>query len=349
MMTYRFDWTQATPGTPNVPPSLYTLNRNLEASDPDMSTYWLPLIERLSMLVVPPALVAQIQRVLTPFKTIGLGPKVIYPVPYYDSIAPWDWGNSDAHTMWNVCKQHLDYIDNALKDTSNLIRSFLPFPLIAADPWNPGRWPLLDPFRGAALENAPLRETDMFGDGSSSAWPADSEGPRWVKDDNGWGNLAYFSPLDRVNWGELQFTGAFAVDTTPSSGNDHWLTTPHWYGGYYLFADNYDPDESSTYLYSDVGDSLGDVGARYYKLFPSHRWMFAQAGDLGGGFLLPHTVVTEVPYEAVLRTLRIATEADWNYNTMREVTFVGMGSSLKELRSIFADMVGAALIERVSR
>ena len=348
MLAWRFDWSVALPHSPIVPPSIYQLNRDYRATDVGMSQTWLELMQRIEMLILPPSIVKAIQRVLSPMITLGLGTKVIWPFPDWGEIDPWEWTTIDK-VPYQLVQDSLDYIDGTLSKTSNLLRSFLPFPVMISEPWAVGNWPLEDPFRWAAMHNASLRDTVPFGHESTTLWPAVDEGLRWTLSNTGWSTVPYHSPVDSTLWGEVQFANIFAVDTTPTIGNDHYLMTPHQYSGYIAPADNYVIGGKDVYLTIQNSDTILDTVARYYKTAPGQRWLFADEYNIDYGFMLPETVVSQIPYEAGLRALRLTVEADWNYNAFRQITLVGMGSSLRELRETFSLLVGAAIQERISR
>ena len=352
-MAYRFDWTKSFPHTESIPPSLFNAARDYKADDVGMAETWLPLMQRVELYSMPPSLIREAQRLLSPWLTLGIGQKVVIPYNSYLGNYPWTWiqvGDTPPDNFWDAAtraKDALEYVDNMLYDTSNLIRSFIPFPVSLNGPWDPTQWPLEDAWRAGASGNQSHRFTSAFGKGSTSGWPSDDEGLAWTFEEGRWGPLSYYSPLPFTSWGELQFSCGFSVDTTPTIGRDFALVTPHNYNGYGLLADNYSARDNKTYLATDVSDDVLDDAARYYKTFPGQRWMFADENDVDFGFLLPETIVTEVPYEAVLRILRLRVEADWEYNALRQITMVSMGSSLREIRTLFQNIVAGSLRQQV--
>ena len=344
-IAYRFDWKSVEPFTENVPPSLYTLAKNYQAQDADLADVWMPLFNRVEELVIPPALVSAVQRVLSPMLTLGLGPKLIVPFPDYGQQEPGDWLADGMHPG-NLVKEHLDFINVGLYETENMLKNFVPFPMIISDPWRLDQFPLVDPFRWGGMENCTVADVDIFGSGSVSHFPSRDECLTFVRDSNGWGNGVYFSPVAKVDWNEFQFAGAFEVDTTSTIGNDFSLLTPHQYSGYWILSDDYSVDNNLTWLGINNAEDFTDNAARYYKTAPAKRWVAATARGIDEGFLVPGSVASVIPFEGAVRSLRFAMEADWNYDVLRAFTFIAMGSQLREIRPTFQRMVGAALAQR---
>lgn len=339
-MAYNYDWSQITPFTSSVPPSLYQLVRDYQCTDVEIADLWLPLLQRIEMLAVPPDLISEVKQMMVPFHLSNSAMKPIIPVAWW-GYDPWDWTDGDqTNSKLNPIteiKEVLDFIDVGLEDTSNLMRSFLPFPLNMQSPWALGAVSV-DPLRSNALHNMSLRPTTAFGTSSVDDYPSADEGLRWQLTNGDWSNIHYHSPIPGAMWGELKSAFAFAVEGNTQGFIKYSLLTPHGYGGLAALADDYDKTKNSTFLLSTVADSFSDDAARYYKVFPTERWQGADNYNISGGFLIPGTIVTEVPYEAAARILRLEVESDWNYNILRAMTTRNMGASMREVRETFHQM-----------
>ena len=334
-LTWHFDWRAITPGTPQVPLAMYKLNADLKADDLGMTQHWTELMNQVSLFILPTGIVREIHRTLSPFVTLGLGPKLIYPFPDWGEIDPWEW-DTDGKRPHELAKQSVEYVQGGLIDTANLITNFLPFPIGDSGVLTPST-NLVDALRASAMHNTSLKQFNIFE--TEILGPKADNCLRFVKDDDGWGNIHYHSPVAGVVWGELKYSDLFAVDTTVTGlANRHWLMSPHHYSGYIAPSDIYDPGNPDTWIEIGNNETILDDQARYYKTMPGQRWLFADRYNVNGGFLLPETVVTDVPYEAALRAIRLQCEEDWEYQTLRDVTVTSMGSSLRELRLTFARM-----------
>lgn len=341
-LAYRFDWSVVTPFSSTVPPSIYQMVRDYDATDAGLAEYWFEIMQRIEMLTLPPALANNLQRALSPFVTMGIGRKLIIPNYAYTQSRPWDWkASSDAKPPFDEALAALEFIDSAaLEETSNLIRNFLPFPMGMTAPWKPDKFPLDDPHRAAGLENMGLKSIRTFSTNDTTAWPQLDEGCQWRQAQNdAWGNLHYFSPVPGVTWGELQFAYSFAVSSATTIVNRTTkLVTPNSYEGMIILADDYKDTDNSTYLPIIAGDDFTDVASRYYKTVPTRRWLGADDYDVDYGFMTPESVVVTVPYEGALRMNRLSAESDWVYDALRQITYLGYGNALREIRPVFDEL-----------
>ena len=366
-LTYHYDWSEVSPHTSTVPPQLYEICRTMRADDVGLASTWAPYFKRFENHIAFPALLAGMKRMMRPLLPPDLAPRVILPTIGSGTEIRGTAAQSFTPTF-GVVLNLLDNMDFDLSQTANLMRSFLPFPVAAQDPWGDIN-PVVDPERWVGMWNSSMSNWHTF----SSAVDTDVERQRDV--------LAFFEdgfnrdlrgtmnariPFHTLNpiatWGEVQLTTLYEG----SDATTDWQSqlTPHDHGEATLISD--DQSDAPYVVDSDLAATSGRTGsnhlARYQRIFqtrfdPWHR--YATGSEIGSGpanpgdssevladafgVFHPGLMTALIDHEAVARLVRQQVEVDFHQLIMKRISATMMGNSLREIRFAMMDMQREAI------
>jgi len=359
LLTYHFDWKLVFPFTEQVPPWLYKVAGNLNATDVGLADYWAPLMERMEMKVMFPRMAEEVRRLLTPIISGDGNGRLIIPRPAItdtrtNSIS---YGGgfdgldqSDGNVLRAILTSNLDYMDNDLASASAVISTFLPFNFLAVNPW--ARLPIgPDQAKYEGMYNSGLKATELSRAVNDTGDPAGAErlfaeGPGSGSADGEYFRVPfnsysrrphYLTVYPQPTWASIRLAGYWITDTNLTDDEYSLLSLHNW--GPQAFPD----DDGNVWVVSEA-DKLNPV--THTDAVALLRWFDFVDSRYAGNYLLqgrakPTMMWADVPTDAVWRNLRLQLEADFSLSALSTVTLAMTGSSLKEIRSVIAQIAGS--------
>jgi len=346
-LAYHFDWTQVYPFTPQVPPWLYDIAANLDATNIGLADRWVPLMERMETKIMMPNVVQEIKRVMTPFIATDMHARVVIPVTRtgtQDGAETWNFydgsATTDADNMSLKIANWLDYIDVNLIQASAVIRTFLPFNLVDSDPWS--RLPIThDPLKYEGFFNSGMRQNIApYGDTNDP----EQEKEFYFEGDKASGGTTaipfkvpfqditlqkkYFALSPIPVWGGIRYSSCFAV-SNETLDDGYALLTDHLWAQFRLFSDN------STVTTIDDTDSYESIPFARIMRFIDSRFV---GSLIQGGVPKIQFNITTVQGDAIWRNQRLQVESDWSLAALTYVTLNTVGSSLREIRTTIRNL-----------
>lgn len=373
-LIYHTDWSKFYPYTPDTPVFLYSLADNWLCKDTDLREVWLELWQRFETNILPWPIISENKRLLAPMIYGKPVDRLIVPLAYgnpaldREYIGPSTDNNSTLLTPgeWTRARvtDMLDMIDKELYEQIATLRTFLPFPINEAAPFDVGIRGS-DPLDLVAYDNSPWRRLPVTWDNGRGVFnlqdTVDSPDVAWcmVSDathDVEEGALIpgekvripgykYNSMMPRPLWGAVRLTPLWVRDFNGSGGDiGYSLLTPHNQGGPVIIGDRLLVRD-----FTQVGLEQVDSGSEeaavdwlaYEKFLPgrysinrkSTTSVFREYLSLQQGRLEPGFFNAVMPTDTIEQLVRTQCKYDWGFYILESLTQMQIGRSLREIRA----------------
>lgn len=322
-LTYHYDWSKVYPFSDRVPTYMFDAALAYDATDVGLAERWLPLLKRLETHILFPAIVEETKRMLAPMLSVDLNGRLLLPM----RINIWNTTLtvSDVETLitgW------LDFLDSNLSAQTAVIRSFLPFPLVASDPWSIPQEPVIDVDRATGWYNSAVVASSVFGDTGD---PQNKINLKFDKDFSSPDRTYFYSRNPQPVWGELRLSTVYNLNYHITDNTFDMLTL-HQQTDIALPT-----DDDNALIYDDTNYASTTESERYEQ-FAHCRWVDG-ANDLTDGKMSPGMTGAEIINSSAERLLRLDVENLFALTAMKAVAIRAAGASLRELRVQIAETV----------
>jgi hypothetical protein len=220
------DWSVLPPNTPSVPSFLYEAALNLDATNVGMADRWRPYIDRISQHILPTKYAAKLAVDHMPRVATAFGQQIQISSAFIDEY----YSPTAADNLESDIRTHLDFIDNKLASTSNVLRTFIPW-RIGDIPMGTISW---SPEFAAVNYNSGIEDQGAVQGGTVPNYDAIVVG-----DNSNNGSQGVFYHLgNRATVAELVNTSVFEAFTDSVNGDKTRLLTLTNHSKYMLVADN---------------------------------------------------------------------------------------------------------------
>lgn len=325
-LAYHFNWEKVYPYSGTVPPYIYDMAVLFDATDVGLASRWLPLMKRFSSKIMFPVFALETKRMLSPMLSIDLNGRLLIPMRFN----PLEEGLT-ADYVYGVIKGYLDYIDTDLTKAAATLQSFLPFPMMAIDPWEVQSEPAVDVDRATGWYNSGTYSQPTFGDTGEG----DEKSKLFFKEGFPTAEppIYWYSRVPAPTWAEMKL-GSVWVLNYHLVDNTFELLTPH------LLDKVWIPTDGNAYVeYANDTYSEGSEEERYED-FVSDRFVNNRLTD---GSMEPGYLGAEISLLPLHRLARLEVDHAFSVKTLKLVTIQAAGSSLRELRFTIARSVNESL------
>jgi hypothetical protein len=305
------DWKQYYPYSGVVPPALYTLASQFAAEDVNISINYSQYMRRLESEILPPWIVKEIQRVLTPLKSPDMHARMFIPTAL-------DLDN-DTYVDVNGRLYGLFSLLDILSEARRVVTAYLPYPMNKV----PGLWEVapaqMDAARLVGWFNSGNQQIDPFGDTGD---PEDYQVPLCYDQATDYPDQAViYTGTGSPTWEEVKFCSVFqktydVVDNTFS------LLSPHRSDNIAVW-DNYSQNtvwDGSTVATTDNKFEL--------TKFIYNRWILNSA-DTDHGVQEPGLIFSTVKREGIIQMLRMEVHDNFHGDEMKALASAMAGSYLR--------------------
>jgi hypothetical protein len=297
----------------------------MDATDVGMAERWLPLMKRMENLVIFPRILEETKRMLTPMMSVDLHGRLQVPIRMNPSTAT-------SASVTAVVEAYLDYLDDVLVNTSDVLTSFLPFPMSNMDPWNFIPDPIVDVDRDSGWFNSGVKTISTFGDTNDPVIDVTT-----LCDEAETDACIYYTRHTQPIWSEIKMATIFRL-TDDVTDDEFQLITPHKYGNIILVDDAFD-----TFVYDGTQILAASVGFRYIE-YANSRYA---SKDVDYGTMKPGLMGAEVSRFPIDRLMRIETSYMTSLPVLKEVVANMAGSSVRELRYTIKYLVTEGVANQV--
>ena len=343
-LAYHQDWSEIVPFVDLVPSQIYSVAEAWNATDVDILQTWLPLTRKLEDMVLFPSLVQNIKRLTRPMFYMDLHGRLVVPVPI-SAFSAAGTGKSIRTAVQNM----LDWILVNNAAATNLLRTFMPFPFAAQDPWG-DTGPVMDPSLHVARWNSGRVDFNTFsapttfpvGVDNRATLSINSGNTAWDPEEPPNANVNFHTRGAQPIWDEVGNSTIMLVSGNGTAPNKALrLATVHETSSVHMLDDaDSDHDLSYDAALENLDRYIRFQGTRFAHL--SSDYATESTGYQGAqyGMLDPGLVVAEVPYPAIRRLVRSQAETDFAARALKYVTVGLMGGSLREIRGFLAREIG---------
>lgn len=318
-ITYHMDWSSISPYNGHVPKYLYTMCTTVGADDITLAQEWMPTVRLLENHILPPWVVAEIKRMLTPMKTVDLAGHILVPLAF----------TSNGTTKAGL-SQSLFYLEQLIEltcsDARKVIQAYVPYPLSSQDIWSVAD-PVVDPLRLSGWFNSGCRTTDSFGDTGDPS--ADN---LTIADEAGGSIIPFYSITGgSPTWEEVKLSTVYEL--TDEVDDEFTLLTPHKYGNIVIHDDFL---QTSTYN----GTSIAKSDAKFELLNFVNCRLAISDGTVLHGMQAPGYRYCEINQSAVDQLIILEVLDNYHYDEMRMLASAGAGNNIRLRRREIHQMFG---------
>jgi hypothetical protein len=327
-LAYHFDWKTVFPHTDVVPPHIYALAKQYDATDVGLASRWVPLFRRLETKMMMPRQVEDIKRQLTPMLTTGPTGRLLIP------IALTGWVQSDAGAVQADVEAYLNYIEVNLAKTGNVLTSFLPFTIGTANPWDVSAFGGIDILREAGWWNSGARSVDTFGDTSDPSKTTETVVVTDRQTEDTIDPAIWHSMLPQPTWGEVKNATIWNLHENVLD-NTYALLTMHQLKDIIIL------EEESGFVYWDGSPYTDSSSQNQYEHFSNSR--YCASTPVVYGRMRSSSIGAELTYGPLKRLIRTEVRFIFSVELLVQIAQNMSGASLRELRNTIRDMTLSSL------
>ena len=329
-LTYHFDWSQLYPGTNQVPAQMYVLAEQLDCTDIGLMETWKPLFDRMEQNIMFPRVMATIRRAMTPLLVGDGHARLIVPTLHNDLH-----GRVASDTITYVTGL-LDYVENVLTQAKAVLKTFLPFPIAAQNPWAIVTDGFMDRARLVGHWNSGMYQRDVFSDTGTD--PIDENELFFISNVGGTEGsklaIPFYTSSDQPTWDEIRQSTIFRFYSDAT--DDAWeLMSPNRLGDFLLPETEYDKTADTVVIYDHQTNANSANNARIMRFIHSR---FANAASISSTTGVPQGTpgkgmfASSIYFDAVLEMIRLEVQEKFSYGALKSASSMAAGASVREVR-----------------
>jgi hypothetical protein len=319
-LTTQFDWTSVAPHTTSVPPSVWGTTQLFNANDVGVADIWKPLYSRLATKVLPPDIVASCLEKSMPY--IGNPWSHCLRLNCHSITAA-------ALTGWDISAyvqditNRLDYLEDVMSTTHNVLASFLPFRVGNIMSMFKG----YDPMYEEIDYNSGLTTFDNFGDTGD---PVNHQVLTCGTESENGDSIIFFHRGDAPTVKSVVSTPCF--DLIYHLTDDTFINLSVYLGG-----TCYAIDDDLALIAYDGSDSVSTAAQRYRRYFPNRYQKNAGSTDLSEGVGATGFLPAIIAREEYIRATKAYSKFLFGVDPLKQVLAITGGSSVRTIQQGVAE------------